>query len=107
MLHAVVAHLRRQPGAAEASEARRQRRGQRRAALARSGRCGGGGRSGGGGRRGGGVLRGIALRLQCRQRLADLPSARSQVRLLLTQPGEQRLGAELGFRQPKSADGLK
>eukprot|EP00964_Phaeocystis_antarctica_P072836 scaffold44628_cov46-Phaeocystis_antarctica.AAC.3 len=105
MLHAVVAHLRRQPGAAEASEARRKRRGQRRTAHVGSGRRGSGERRGGGGRRGG--LRGLALCVQRRQRLADLLVARSQVWLLLPQLSEQRLGAELGIRQPQSADGLQ
>eukprot|EP00964_Phaeocystis_antarctica_P108607 scaffold73166_cov65-Phaeocystis_antarctica.AAC.4 len=71
------------------------------------GRRGGDGRRGGSGWCGGGGLRGLSLCLQRRQRLADLPGARSQVWLLLPQLGEQRLGAELGVSQPQSADGLK
>ena len=62
---------------------------------------------GGGGRRGGGGLRGLTLRLQRRQRLADLLVARAQAWLLLPQLGEQRLGAELGMSQPQPADGLQ
>eukprot|EP00964_Phaeocystis_antarctica_P064049 scaffold38490_cov62-Phaeocystis_antarctica.AAC.4 len=103
VLFTAVVHVRRQPGAAEASEAYRHVRW--RAALFGSG-FGGSGRRGGSGWRGGG-LRGLALSIQHRQRLADLLVARSQVRLLLPQLGEQRFGAELGVGQPQSADGLQ
>ena len=67
----------------------------------------------GNGRRGSGGLRGLALRLQRQQRLADLLVARVQVRPLLPQLGEQlplseqRLGAERGIGQPQPADGLQ
>eukprot|EP00964_Phaeocystis_antarctica_P143812 scaffold109413_cov51-Phaeocystis_antarctica.AAC.1 len=91
MLDPAVVHVRRQPGAAEASEA--QCHARRSAAHVGSGRRGGRRRRGGG--------------LQRRQGLTDLPGARSQVRLLLPQLGEQRLGAELGVRQPQSTDGLQ
>ena len=49
----------------------------------------------------------LALRLQNLQRLADLLGGRSQLWLLLPQLGEQWLDAEVGIRQPQSADGLK
>ena len=53
--------------------------------------------AGGGGGGGGGGSLGLALCLQRLQRLAHLLVARSQVWLLLAQPGEQRLDAEVGI----------
>eukprot|EP00964_Phaeocystis_antarctica_P057950 scaffold34343_cov74-Phaeocystis_antarctica.AAC.6 len=102
MLLTVVVHLRRQPGAAEASEA--QRHGQRRAALFGSARCAlfGSGRRDlvGSGRGGGGICSLTLLRLQRMQHLAHLLGARSQL-------GEQRSEAEIGISQPQSTDGLQ
>eukprot|EP00964_Phaeocystis_antarctica_P065611 scaffold39597_cov69-Phaeocystis_antarctica.AAC.2 len=91
LLPAVV-HIRRQPGAADASEAQRHRR--RRAALFGSGWGRGGG------------LDSLALRLQRRKRLADLLGVRSQVWLLLPQLGEQWLEAEVGVSHAQSTHGL-
>eukprot|EP00964_Phaeocystis_antarctica_P062554 scaffold37489_cov68-Phaeocystis_antarctica.AAC.5 len=45
----------------------------------------------------------LALRLQRRQRLADLPGARFQVWLLLPQLGEQRFEAEVGIGHSQPA----
>eukprot|EP00964_Phaeocystis_antarctica_P020156 scaffold11131_cov45-Phaeocystis_antarctica.AAC.1 len=92
MLLTVVVHVRRQPGAAEASET--QRHVGRRATIVGSG-CSSG------------ELGSLALRLQCVQRLANLPGARSQVRLLLPQLGEQRLEAEVGISDTQSTHGLE
>eukprot|EP00964_Phaeocystis_antarctica_P153369 scaffold121620_cov69-Phaeocystis_antarctica.AAC.2 len=100
VLLAVVVHIRRQPGAAEASEA--QRHGRRRA-LSVGSVLGGGGGSG----RRDGSLGSLALRLQRVERLANLPGARSQVRLLRPQLGEQRLGAEVGISDAQSTHGLE
>ena len=87
----LVVHIRRQPGAADASEAQRHVR--RRAALVSSGR------------RDGGL--GLALRLQRVYRLADLLGGRSQLWLLRPQLGEQRLEAEVGISYAQSANGLE
>ena len=66
---------------------------------------GGGGGSVGGG---GGVCLGLALRLQhLHEHLADLPGARSQVWLLLSQLGEQRLEAEAGISHAQPTHRLK
>ena len=70
-----------------------QRRVRKRAAHVGSGWRGGGGRGGGGG------LRGLALRLQRQQRLADLLVAHAQVQLLLPQLSEQRLDRPPGQLQ--------
>ena len=50
---------------------------------------------------------GGAIGLQCCQRLANLPGARSQAWLLLPQLGEQRFEAEAWVRNPQSTHGLK
>eukprot|EP00964_Phaeocystis_antarctica_P044854 scaffold25789_cov51-Phaeocystis_antarctica.AAC.2 len=95
VLLTVVVHIRRQPGAAEASEA--QRRVRSCAALVGSSGWGGGG----------GLSSLARLGLQRRQRLAELLGGRSQVWLLLTQLGEQRLEAEVGLSDSQSTHGLE
>eukprot|EP00964_Phaeocystis_antarctica_P017678 scaffold9782_cov58-Phaeocystis_antarctica.AAC.3 len=92
VLLTVVVHVRRQPEAADASEAQRHVR--RRAALLGSGRRGDG-------------LGSLALGLQRRQCRADLLGGRSQVWLLLPQLGEQRLEAEVGVSHSQATHGLE
>ena len=96
MLLPPVAHLRRQPGAADASEAERHVR-----------RCAALGGSGTSGSASGGLGSSLALRLERRQRLAHLLGGRSQLRPLLPQLGEQRLEAEVGLGHAQPAHGLE